>query len=93
MNDELHALSGAYAVHALPYAEWVRFDRHLRACAGCATEVRRLRETAARLAEAVAQPPPARLRPRLLDAARRSTHPPPARRPGGGHGGGHGGGD
>ncbi|MEV0612698.1 anti-sigma factor [Nonomuraea sp. NPDC050404] len=72
MNDELHTLSGAYAVHALPYAEWVQFERHLHACAGCAAEVRRLRETAARLAEAVAEPPPARLRARLLDAAHRS---------------------
>jgi anti-sigma-K factor RskA len=72
MNDELHTLSGAYAVHALPYAEWVQFERHLHVCARCADEVRRLRETAARLAEAVAEPPPARLRSRLLDAACRS---------------------
>ncbi|AQZ64510.1 unnamed protein product [[Actinomadura] parvosata subsp. kistnae] len=72
MKDELHTLSGAYAVHALPYAEWVLFEEHLHACGPCADEVRHLRETAARLAEAVAERPPARLRRRLLDAAARS---------------------
>ncbi|MGP3960476.1 anti-sigma factor domain-containing protein [Nonomuraea sp. 3N208] len=72
MNDELHTLSGAYAVHALPYAEWVLFEEHLRACQGCGAEVRRLRETAARLSEMVAEPPPAMLRSRLLAAAHQS---------------------
>jgi anti-sigma-K factor RskA len=75
MNDELHTLSGAYAVHALPYAEWVLFEEHLHVCDGCAAEVSRLRQTAARLAETVAEPPPARLRHRLLTAAHR-TRPP-----------------
>jgi hypothetical protein len=75
MNDDLHTLSGAYAVHALPYAEWVLFEEHLLACHGCGEEVRRLRETAARLAEAVAEPPPAGLRERLLAAAHRKARP------------------
>ncbi|HEX4816483.1 MAG TPA: anti-sigma factor [Nonomuraea sp.] len=82
MNDDLHTLSGAYAVHALPYAEWVLFEEHLRACGRCGAEVRRLRETAARLAEAVAEPPPAPLRARLLTAAhatRRPSHMPEGR--------------
>ncbi|MGW5157309.1 anti-sigma factor domain-containing protein [Nonomuraea wenchangensis] len=78
MDDDLHALSGAYAVDALPYAEWTLFEEHLRGCAGCGTEVRRLRETAARLAGAVAVHPPAGLRTRLLAAARRSPSPHPA---------------
>ncbi|MEV0202373.1 zf-HC2 domain-containing protein, partial [Nonomuraea sp. NPDC050691] len=60
MTDELHALSGAYAVHALPEGEVVLFERHLAGCAACAAEVRRLRETAARLALPLAEPPPAR---------------------------------
>ncbi|GAA4920448.1 anti-sigma-K factor RskA [Nonomuraea thailandensis] len=72
MKDELHTLSGAYAVHALPYAEWVLFEKHLHACGTCAAEVRQLRETAARLAETVAERPPSGLRRRLLDAASRS---------------------
>ncbi|MFG1611248.1 anti-sigma factor domain-containing protein [Nonomuraea wenchangensis] len=76
MDDDLHALSGAYAVDALPYAEWALFEEHLRRCAGCGTEVRRLRETAARLAGAVAVEPPAGLRTRLLAAAH-DRHPSP----------------
>ncbi|MGW4963910.1 anti-sigma factor [Nonomuraea sp. NPDC004186] len=75
MTDELHTLSGAYAVHALPYAEWVLYEEHLLACSACWMEVRRLRETAARLAEAVAEPPPATLRQRLLDAAHELRRP------------------
>ncbi|MEV0231339.1 anti-sigma factor [Nonomuraea sp. NPDC050786] len=75
MTDGLHTLSGAYAVHALPYAEWVLFEEHLVACQVCGTEVRRLRETAARLATVVAAPPPAALRPRLLAAAHDSRRP------------------
>lgn len=75
MTDDLHALSGAYAVHALPYAEWVLYEEHLPACSACWMEVRRLRETAARLAEAVAEPPPAPLRQRLLDAAHDQRRP------------------
>ncbi|SDJ78471.1 anti-sigma factor [Nonomuraea jiangxiensis] len=75
MNDELHTLSGAYAVHALPYAEWVLFEEHLLACPRCGVEVRRLRETAARLAEAVAEPPPTGLRRRLLSAAHERRRP------------------
>ncbi|MEV4115423.1 anti-sigma factor [Nonomuraea sp. NPDC049695] len=75
MTDGLHTLSGAYAVHALPYAEWVLFEEHLVACQVCGTEVRRLRETAARLAATVAAPPPGTLRPRLLAAAHASRRP------------------
>ncbi|MFI7124599.1 anti-sigma factor [Nonomuraea sp. NPDC050153] len=77
MTDELHTLSGAYAVHALPYAEWVLFEEHLLACSACWAEVRRLREAAARLAEAVAEPPPAVLRQRLLAAAHELRRPVP----------------
>ncbi|MGW0203774.1 hypothetical protein ACWDX9_61255, partial [Nonomuraea sp. NPDC003201] len=75
MTDDLHTLSGAYAVHALPYAEWVLYEEHLLACSACWMEVRRLRETAARLAEAVAEPPPATLRQRLLAAAHELRRP------------------
>ncbi|MEV4572343.1 anti-sigma factor [Nonomuraea jabiensis] len=83
MTDELHTLSGAYAVHALPYAEWVLYEEHLLACPACWAEVRRLRETAARLAEAVAEPPPAALRQRLLHAAHELRRPEkrPEKRP------------
>ncbi|MFI6598288.1 anti-sigma factor domain-containing protein [Nonomuraea sp. NPDC050536] len=73
MTDEPHALSGAYAVHALPAAEGKAFERHLASCPACAAEVRALRETAARLALPTAQPPPPTLRARLLAAAREIT--------------------
>ncbi|MEO3867780.1 anti-sigma factor [Nonomuraea sp. B12E4] len=81
MNEELHTLAGAYAVHALPYAEWVLFEEHLLGCPRCGAEVRRLRETAARLAEAVAEPPPGRLRQRLLSAAHERRRPDAPARP------------
>ncbi|MGW0482042.1 RskA family anti-sigma factor [Nonomuraea sp. NPDC003214] len=69
MNDDLHLLTGAYAVHALPAADLAPFERHLTRCPSCRAEVRRLRETAARLAAPV--PPPPALRTRLLG----SLHP------------------
>ncbi|MFG1944282.1 anti-sigma factor domain-containing protein [Nonomuraea sp. NPDC048826] len=69
MDDELHTLSGAYAVHALPPADVAPFEAHLSSCRTCPSEVRRLREAAARLALAVATPPPASLRPRVLATA------------------------
>ncbi|MEU8249225.1 anti-sigma factor [Nonomuraea sp. NPDC048916] len=79
MTDDLHALSGAYAVHALPDADEVLFEEHLAGCATCGSEVRWLRETAARLALAVAEPPAAALRPRLLAAAHRARRAAPGR--------------
>uniref|UniRef100_UPI0013B35E92 zf-HC2 domain-containing protein n=1 Tax=Nonomuraea lactucae TaxID=2249762 RepID=UPI0013B35E92 len=57
MNDELHALSGAYAVNALPDDDEALFEWHLEGCAACRSEVRRLRETAARLALPLARHP------------------------------------
>ncbi|MFI9560610.1 anti-sigma factor domain-containing protein [Nonomuraea endophytica] len=78
MNEDLHALSGAYAVHALPELEGELFERHLVRCVACQGEVRRLRETAARLALPVAVPPPAALRRRVLASASqvRQAHAP-----------------
>ncbi|WP_410660560.1 anti-sigma factor domain-containing protein [Amycolatopsis sp. lyj-112] len=62
MTAELHTLTGAYAVDAVPDEEAVAFKRHLRGCDACRQEVRELRETAARLGSAVAGAPPPRLR-------------------------------
>ncbi|MFI6394459.1 anti-sigma factor domain-containing protein [Nonomuraea sp. NPDC050547] len=78
MNEDLHALSGAYAVHALPELEGELFERHLVRCVACQGEVRRLRETAARLALPAAVPPPAALRRRVLASAAqvRQAHAP-----------------
>lgn len=64
-GDDVHALSGAYAVDALEPDERVRFEAHLRQCADCRDEVDSLREAAAVLGiDDVA--PPASLRDRLL---------------------------
>ncbi|MEI7031885.1 anti-sigma factor [Streptomyces pratensis] len=63
---ELHTLTGAYAVHALPDAEHRAFERHLRDCEACAQEVRELSATAARLGLAVAAHPPLEMRERVL---------------------------
>ncbi|GAA1736671.1 anti-sigma factor [Luedemannella helvata] len=66
MSVDIHALSGAYALNALDDVERAAFARHVRDCTACATEVAELRETAARLADTVAQAPPPRLRERVL---------------------------
>jgi anti-sigma-K factor RskA len=76
-HDDLHTLTGSYAVDALPPDELDEFERHLTHCGSCASEVRGLRETAARLALAVAEQPPAQLRAQVLAAAERTRQLPP----------------
>ncbi|MFF2720993.1 anti-sigma factor domain-containing protein [Streptomyces sp. NPDC058011] len=63
---ELHTLTGAYALHALPEDERREFERHLGDCEACTQEVRELSATAARLGLAVAESPPRELRERVL---------------------------
>ncbi|MEV3930785.1 MULTISPECIES: anti-sigma factor domain-containing protein [unclassified Streptomyces] len=63
---ELHTLTGAYALHALPEDERLSFERHLGACEACTQEVRELSATAARLGLAVSASPPPALRERVL---------------------------
>lgn len=69
---DIHALAGAYALDAVDDLERAAFDRHLRDCPSCAAEVAELRETAARLAQPVAEAPPPRMREAVL-AQIRST--------------------
>ena len=45
--NDVHALSGAYAVDALDDLERARFEEHLRRCPDCRSEVQTLQETAA----------------------------------------------
>lgn len=75
MSDS-HALSGAYAVDALDDLERAQFERHLRECDICSSEVQSLREASAMLAETTAVPPSAALRARVL-AEVASTRPLP----------------
>lgn len=49
-TSDLHALTGAYAVHALHGEERVAFERHLAECDACKQEVAEFTATAARLA-------------------------------------------
>lgn len=63
---DIHTLAGAYALDAVDDLERAAFERHLRDCAPCAAEVAELRETATRLAQAVAEPPPPGMREAVL---------------------------
>ncbi|AKG46242.1 anti-sigma factor [Streptomyces xiamenensis] len=80
--EDVHTLSGAYALDALPPVEREEFTRHLDRCEACAREVRELSETAARLARAVAVPPPPQLRENVMRriATVRQDPPPGALR-------------
>ena len=64
--DEVHALSGAYAVDALDDDERARFEAHLLRCPDCREEVDSLREAASALATEPVEPS-ADLRGRVLD--------------------------
>lgn len=77
MSPEVHTLTGAYALDALPDGERTVFEDHLEVCAACQRELAELRETAARLGAAVAATPPQRLRADVLAAAREVRQLPP----------------
>ena len=77
MHDDLHVLTGSYVLDAISDAEREEFERHLQHCPTCETEVRGLRETAARLAVACAMTPPARMERRVLAAAYQTRQLPP----------------
>ncbi len=76
-RHDLHTLTGSYALDALQGAELDEFERHLKHCSSCATEIRGLRETAARLSMAAAERPPAAMRGRMLALAERTRQLPP----------------
>ena len=76
-RDEWHVLTGSYALDALGAAEREAFERHLHHCASCDTEVRGLRETAARLAMARSLRPPPGMQARVLAATYRTRQLPP----------------
>ncbi len=66
MTADLHTLTGAYAVDAIPGDERAPIQQHLAVCDACRQEVAELQATASRLAEKVAEEPPADLRARVL---------------------------
>jgi Anti-sigma-K factor rskA len=79
LHHDLHILTGAYAVDAIhDDTERDRFERHLRRCRPCASEVRGLAGAAARLALAASRPPPPQMRGPVLAAVARTRQLPPA---------------
>lgn len=66
MSDDIHALSGAYAVDAVDDVERARFERHLADCAACQDEVASLSEAANAMATIIEMAPPAGLRERVM---------------------------
>ena len=66
MSEDIHALSGAYAVDALDDVERAHFERHLAGCEACQAEVDSLRDATALLASTTATPPPPALRDSVL---------------------------
>jgi anti-sigma-K factor RskA len=77
LRDNMHALTGVYALDAIDAAERERFEHHLSRCQACDNEVRGLQETATRFAVAVAAAPPPGLRDRVLTAAAITRQLPP----------------
>jgi anti-sigma factor RsiW len=77
LRDDLHVLTGSYALDAISPDEREEFERHLQTCPTCDAEVRGLRETAARLAMARAVAPPARMEQRVLAATYQTRQLPP----------------
>jgi anti-sigma-K factor RskA len=79
-RPDLHTLTGAYAVDALPDGERAVFEAHLEACTPCAQEVRELQATAARLGGAAVAAVPDSLKAKVLAEidATRQERPEPA---------------
>ena len=79
LRNDRHTLTGVYALDALDTAaEVTRFERHLNRCDSCTSEVRGFRETATRLAMAVAQQPPPALRTAVMADVARTRQAPAA---------------
>ena len=77
-RQDLHTLTGAYALDALDSAsELTRFNRHLSRCQSCASEVRGFREVATAMAFAATTEAPAAMRERVMAAAARTRQLPP----------------
>ena len=66
ITDDLHRLTGAYALHALSDEEREAFERHLADCEACAQEAAELSATAARLGLAASVEPHPEMRGRVL---------------------------
>lgn len=66
MTDDLHSLTGAYALDAVDDLERARFEAHLRECADCREEVESMRDLSGSLGAEYDVAPPLALRATLL---------------------------
>jgi hypothetical protein len=66
-DGDVHDLTGAYALDALPEEEREVFERHLSDCAACRHEVASFRETTAELAGLTAEEPPPSVKAAVMD--------------------------
>lgn len=76
-SPELHTLTGAYSLQALPESERREFEQHLAVCEPCAQEVRELTATASKLGLASAGAAPPGMRERVLDRIAHVRQEPP----------------
>jgi anti-sigma-K factor RskA len=84
VNDDIHDLSGAYALDALDDLERARFEAHLAKCPTCQRDVAEFRAAASHLGRGVAEQPPAALRAGVMAAiaeVRQERPGPPLARP------------
>ena len=65
-NDDIHSLSGAYAVDAVDDVERAQFEAHLASCSECRAEVASLRAAASELTSTTLTAPPPSLRTSVL---------------------------
>ena len=76
-SGDIHDLAGAYALDALPPDERAAFDAHLDQCPTCREEVASFRATAARLAAATREDPPADVRADVMATIANVRQDPP----------------
>ncbi|MFD6194453.1 anti-sigma factor domain-containing protein [Streptomyces sp. NPDC060275] len=76
-TEDLHSLTGAYALHALPEDEREAFERHLAGCATCDQEIREFAAATARLGLAATAVPGAALKERVLHRVSTVRQVPP----------------
>lgn len=67
MADDVHTLTGVYALDALSADERAEFESHLEECPACRREVREFRAVCADLALLAEQAPPPSLRSKVLE--------------------------
>jgi anti-sigma-K factor RskA len=77
VTTEIHTLVGAYVLDAVDDIERASFERHLRECDACRTEVDEFRETTAHLAHDTWSVPPPWLRDNVMGEISRTRQAPP----------------